>query len=75
MHAVVVNTGSNPGGLIRVSANGPDVVAQGPGASVGTFVGFTDTSHGFAILTTQAGNVDQLWRTTDGGQTWTAVTF
>ena len=75
VHAVVVNTGSNPGGLIRVSTNAPDVVAQGPGASVGTFVGFTDASHGFAILKTQAGDVDQLWRTTDGGQTWSAVTF
>jgi len=58
-----------------VSTNAPDVVAQGPGASVGTFVGFTDASHGFAILKTQAGDVDQLWRTTDGGQTWSAVTF
>jgi hypothetical protein len=75
VHAVVVNTGSNPAGLIRVSTTGPDVVAQGPGASVGTFVGFTDASRGFAILTAQASDLAQLWRTSDGGLTWTVVTL
>jgi hypothetical protein len=75
VHAVVVNTGSNPGGLIRVSTTGPNVVEDGPVASVGTFVGFTDPLHGFAVLTAQAGDLDRLWRTTDGGQTWTTVAF
>jgi hypothetical protein len=40
-----------------------------------TFIGFTTTQFGFAIVTQQVVTSRSLWRTTDGGQTWTVVNF
>jgi hypothetical protein len=38
-----------------------------------TFIGFTTTQIGFAVVTQQVRSSWSLWRTTDGGQTWTVV--
>ncbi|HEY3923502.1 MAG TPA: hypothetical protein VGL75_03010 [Acidothermaceae bacterium] len=40
-----------------------------------TFLGFTDTSVGFAITVGENGTTTQLLRTMNGGATWPAVTF
>jgi photosystem II stability/assembly factor-like uncharacterized protein len=39
------------------------------------FIGFTTTKVGFLIASMQNSSPDQLWHTTDGGQTWTVVTY
>ena len=49
-------------------------VPESPRHGVG-FIGFTTTSVGFIIANMQNSSPGQLWRTTDGGQTWAAVTF
>jgi photosystem II stability/assembly factor-like uncharacterized protein len=41
-------------------------------SSLPGFIGFTTTKVGFIVTD---GTGAQLWRTTDGGQTWTVVTF
>lgn len=68
-HALAINAT----GLALVSTNG--VAANVPrtpaaGTAEPSFVGFTTTRIGF-ILTRAVGA--QLWRTTDGGQTWAVV--
>lgn len=40
-----------------------------------TFIGFTTSLVGFAVVSRQASSPYALWRTADGGQTWTAITF
>ncbi|HZV24894.1 MAG TPA: hypothetical protein VFG00_01265, partial [Acidothermaceae bacterium] len=45
------------------------------GISDSTFVGFTTTAVGFAIVVPENSSVQQLLRTADGGATWAAVTF
>lgn len=41
------------------------------------WLGFTDPSVGYALVTDQlpGGTEDQLWRTGDGGEEWTLITF
>jgi hypothetical protein len=71
-HAVVENTD----GLRLVSTTGDSVVVQdAPGADTRSqpgFIGFTTTTIGF-LLTDGTGA--QLWRTSDGGTTWSVVGF
>jgi photosystem II stability/assembly factor-like uncharacterized protein len=42
-----------------------------PASTVWDFIGFTDPTGGFAIP--EVNGTRQLWRTTDGGQTWAVV--
>ena len=74
-HAVLFDLAAN--GLVRVTVGGSPVQVNAGPTSAGaspTFIGFTTPSVGFAIVPGQAAP-NQLWRTTDGGQTWSAVTF
>ena len=65
----VVNQGSN---LVVVSTTGKSKTASISSKNANfSFVGFTDAKVGYAL--SQAPN--QLWRTTDGGMSWSAVTF
>jgi hypothetical protein len=65
----VVNQGS---GLILVSTAGKPKTATISSKNANfSFLGFTDAKVGYAL--SQAPN--ELWRTTDGGATWSAVTF
>jgi hypothetical protein len=65
----VVDQGSS---LVVVSTTGTPKAAaiSSPGANF-SFLGFTDAKVGYAL--SQAPN--RMWRTTDGGLTWAAVTF
>jgi len=62
--------------MITLTTSSP--VPSAPGSiaapSIG-FIGFTTTKVGFLIASMQNVTPDQLWRTTDGGQTWSAVAF
>jgi len=65
----VVNQGSN---LVVVSTTGKPKTASISSKNANfSFLGFTDAKVGYAL--SQAPN--QLWRTTDGGMSWSAVTF
>jgi len=65
----VVNQGSN---LVVVSTTSKSKTASISSKNANfSFVGFTDAKVGYAL--SQAPN--QLWRTTDGGMSWSAVTF
>jgi hypothetical protein len=65
----VVDQGSK---LVVVSTTGKPKTATISSASANfSFLGFTDAKVGYAL--SQAPN--RMWRTTDGGQTWTAVKF
>jgi hypothetical protein len=58
--------------LVVVSTTGaPKTAAISSAGANFSFLGFTDTKVGYAL--SQA--PDELWRTTDGGHTWTAVKF
>jgi hypothetical protein len=74
-HAVLFDLGKND--LVRVTVgSSPVQITSGPKA-IGlatNFIGFTTPSLGFAIISGQSSR-SQLWRTTDGGETWTAVAF
>lgn len=72
-HAVVSYA---PNGIALISVDGSSaaVTLPNPQIATGSFIGFTTTSVGFMISDGQ-GTGWQLLRTTDGGQTWTAVTF
>jgi photosystem II stability/assembly factor-like uncharacterized protein len=62
-------------GLRLISTAGdstPVPYAAGANVTLPGFIGFTTTTIGFIVTD---GNGSQLWRTTDGGQTWTVVTF
>ncbi|HEY5050388.1 MAG TPA: hypothetical protein VII50_05770 [Acidothermaceae bacterium] len=50
----------------------PVPYAPGANQSLPGFIGFTTTKLGFTVTD---GTGAQLWRTTDGGLTWTVVTF
>jgi hypothetical protein len=67
-HAVIESTD----GLHVISTAGNSApVPYAPGAqSLPDFIGFTTTTTGFIVTD---GTGAQLWRTTDGGQTWTVV--
>ncbi|HEY5050391.1 MAG TPA: hypothetical protein VII50_05785 [Acidothermaceae bacterium] len=65
----VVNQGSN---LVVVSTTGKPKTASISSKNANfSFLGFTDAKVGYAL--SQAPN--RLWRTTDGGTTWSAVTL
>ena len=73
-HAVVADGTS----VTTVTLGHPDTAPTIPGPSTqpdATFIGFTTTKIGFAVVTQQVPSPRFLWRTTDGGQTWTVVTF
>jgi len=62
--------------MITLAASSP--VPSAPGSVIApgvSFIGFTTTKIGFLIASMQNSTPDQLWRTTDGGQTWAAVAF
>jgi hypothetical protein len=62
-------------GLQLISTAGDSTpVPYAPGANVSLpgFIGFTTTKIGFIVTD---GNGAQLWRTTDGGQTWAVVSL
>ncbi|HTC68831.1 MAG TPA: hypothetical protein VK662_04625 [Acidothermaceae bacterium] len=62
--------------MITLTSSSPVPVAPGSVASPGVgFIGFTTTKIGFLVASMQNGTPSQLWRTTDGGQTWAAVSF
>jgi photosystem II stability/assembly factor-like uncharacterized protein len=59
-------------GLVLVSTAGKPKTATISSKNADfSFLGFTDAKVGYAL--SQAPN--ELWRTTDGGATWSAVTF
>jgi photosystem II stability/assembly factor-like uncharacterized protein len=62
--------------MITLTASSP--VPSAPGSVVApgvSFIGFTTTKVGFLLASMQNSTPDQLWRTTDGGQTWSVVAF
>ena len=71
-HAFVSNSGT--GQLIGVSVGATPVdVTDGPTGTAGVrLLGFTTPEIGFAIAIPTSGP-DELWRTTDGGLTWSVV--
>ena len=71
-HAFVYDLATSS--LVGVTVGGSPVrVTVGPTAVAGTaFIGFTTTNVGFAIVYDQNSG-SELWRTTDGGQTWAVV--
>jgi hypothetical protein len=75
LHAVLFDLATND--LVRVTVGSSPVhIASGP-TSVGAateFIGFTTSTVGFALVPGQA-SPNQLWRTIDGGQTWSVVNF
>jgi hypothetical protein len=78
-HAVVYDLATS--GLLRVTAGGPPVnVGSNLTPTLATsFVGFTDTAHGFAVVDVEQVkptlSATQLWRTEDGGLHWWALDF
>jgi hypothetical protein len=66
-HAAVVSQGH---GIVLVDPTGAFAAASAPalGLDPGTYVGFTNADHGFAL-----GTGGPLLRTVDGGRTWTEV--
>lgn len=72
--AIVYNVATN--GLTRLSADGGRVElpnAVGGDATRSSFIGFTNPATGFAVVDEHDGS--NLWRTTDGGLHWNAVTI
>ena len=70
-HAVVADGTS----VTALTLGHSDTTPTLPNASTqpdATFIGFTTTKLGFIVT---RGTGAQVWRTTDGGQTWAAVTF
>jgi photosystem II stability/assembly factor-like uncharacterized protein len=70
-HAVIESTD----GLHVISTAGDSVAvpyASGSAQSLPGFIGFTTTKLGFIVT---EGTGAQLWRTTDGGSTWSVVGF
>jgi hypothetical protein len=63
------------GKLERVGSDGSTTAVSMPssGSPTWSFIGFTNTSDGFAIPILN--NTRQLWRTTDGGAHWSVVKF
>lgn len=60
--------------LITLTASSPVPPAPGSVPSpAASFIGFTTTNIGFLIASMQNSTPPQLWRTTDGGHTWTVV--
>ena len=72
-HAVLSHA---PSGFALVSNDGSSTPLTLPNTQItsASFIGFTTTTVGFMIADGQP-YASQLLRTTDGGQTWTAVTF
>lgn len=74
-HAVLSDLGTN--GLVRITVgSAPVPITSVPTAEAAAtmFIGFTTVTVGFAIVPGQP-SPSQLWRTTDGGRTWSVVTF
>jgi photosystem II stability/assembly factor-like uncharacterized protein len=73
-HAFVYDLATSS--LVGVTVGGSPVrVTVGPTAVAGTaFIGFTTINVGFAVVYDQNSG-SELWRTTDGGQTWAVVAF
>jgi photosystem II stability/assembly factor-like uncharacterized protein len=62
--------------MITPTSSAPVRSAPGSvGSPAVSFIGFTTTKVGFLIASMQNSTPDQLWRTTDGGQTWNVVNF
>lgn len=62
--------------MITLTGSSPVPSAPGSVAAPGVgFIGFTTTKVGFLIASMQNSTPDQLWRTSDGGLTWSVVTF
>ena len=60
--------------MITLTASLPLPSAPGSVAAPGIgFIGFTTTKVGFLIASMQNSTPDQLWRTSDGGLTWSVV--
>jgi hypothetical protein len=60
-------------GLVKLVTSGQVQVLTNPQATNGfSFIGFTDAKTGFAL---SQPDPEQLWRTTDGGATWSVVGF
>jgi hypothetical protein len=62
--------------LITLTASSPVPSAPGSVASpAASFIGFTTTKIGFLVASMQNSTPPQLWRTTDGGSTWSVIVF
>jgi photosystem II stability/assembly factor-like uncharacterized protein len=62
--------------LITLTSSSPVPVAPGSVAAPGvSFIGFTTTKIGFLVASMQNATPSQLWRTADGGSTWSVVQF
>jgi hypothetical protein len=60
-------------GLVKLSISGQAQTLTSPQATNGfSFIGFTDAKTGFAL---SQPDPTRLWRTTDGGATWSVVGF
>jgi hypothetical protein len=60
-------------GLVKLLTSGQVQTLKSPQAANGfSFIGFTDAKTGFAL---SQPDPEQLWRTTDGGTTWSVVGF
>jgi hypothetical protein len=68
--------GRSDGPLVILSSSGSMSAVSTPAVAVASFpfLGFTNASQGFAIAKPASGG-GQLWRTLDGGHTWTAVSI
>ncbi|HTC68829.1 MAG TPA: hypothetical protein VK662_04615 [Acidothermaceae bacterium] len=63
----------NGSGLVKLSTSGQAQTLTSPQATNGfSFIGFTDAKTGFAL---SQPDPTRLWRTTDGGTTWSVVGF
>ena len=62
--------------IITLTTSSPVPSASGSvAAPFVSFIGFTTTKIGFLVAGMQNEMPSQLWRTTDGGQTWSVVQF
>jgi hypothetical protein len=68
--------GQQTGPLVLLSSTGTTSAVTEPTASVSqfSFIGFTIATNGFAVASLADGT-GQLWRTVDGGHTWTDVSI
>jgi photosystem II stability/assembly factor-like uncharacterized protein len=68
--------GQHNGPLVLLAADGKTSAVKEPAASVAKFdfIGFTVPASGFAVVQLSDGT-GQLWRTLDGGHTWTDVSI